>query len=84
MFYITKPLHNTYAYAHHIVNLNMDTILNRNHSFGANASPLLFDFIYEIAKSIKQTATETIFDRWFKNEANWDRTAPRLFFNFRI
>jgi hypothetical protein len=46
-------------------------------AYKALASPILYDFIYDVTKSIKQTSTETVFDRWFKNDPNPKPNGPR-------
>ena len=62
--------------ANSVTYINMDSILMGNYSFGVKTSPLLFDFIHDVAKTIPYNSMETVFDRWLKNEPNKDQTAP--------
>jgi len=52
-------------------------ILIGNYSYKAVSSPLLFDVIFDIAKSLKFSSEETVFERWFKNDPNSDQVSPR-------
>ncbi|CAF0930021.1 unnamed protein product [Brachionus calyciflorus] len=70
--YLKKLQANSVAY------LNIDTMIKGNYSYRAYASPVLFDFIFEVAKNIKQTSNETVFDRWLKNDPNSDKTEPKV------
>ncbi len=54
----------------------MDSILKGNYSYRALASPLLFNLVFNVTKSIQITHNETVFDRWLKNDPNSDFTAP--------
>ena len=42
-------------------------LLSGNHSFDAVSSPLLYDAIFEVAKSVPLNSKETVYDRWIKN-----------------
>ncbi len=45
-----------------------------NYSFGAKSSPLIFDFLTTIAKTIPLGRGESVYNRWRKNEPNSDET----------
>ena len=38
----------------------------------------MYDFIYDVTKSIKISSSESVFDRWLKNEPNSENTAPKI------
>ena len=62
--------------ANSITYLNIDTMIKGNYSYRAYASPVLYDLIYDVTKSVVQTGDETVFDRWLKNDPNKDKTEP--------
>ena len=66
--------------ANAVTYINMDSIIKGNYSYRAIASPLLFQLILNVTKSvhIDENSTETVFDRWLKNEPNSDRTQPLI------
>ncbi len=63
----------------------MDTVLKGNYSLRALSSPLVYDLIYDVTKSIKMNANESIYDRWLKNDPDSYKNRPLLIFvNFFI
>ena len=64
--------------ANSVTYLNIDTMIKGNYSYRAYASPTLYDFLYDVTKSIKQTESESVFDRWLKNDPNKDKTEPKI------
>lgn len=62
--------------ANSITYLNIDTMIKGNYSYRAYASPVLYDLIYDVTKSVVQSGDETVFDRWLKNDPNKDKTEP--------
>lgn len=56
----------------------MDSILKGNFSYIAKSSPLLFDLIFQVTKSIDFNEKQTVYDRWFENDPNEDNTAPNI------
>lgn len=63
--------------ANAVVYMNLDTIIKGNYSYRAYSSPIMYDFIYDVTRSIRMTSNETVFERWLKNEPNSDNTAPK-------
>ena len=57
--------------------MNIDTVISGNYSYEAEASPLLYDFIFDTIKSIHFTPSESVYDRWLLNNPNEDKTEPR-------
>ena len=52
-----------------------------NFSYNARSSPLLFDLILNVTKSIKNGDTDqTVYDNWLKNTPNTDGTGPEYEF----
>lgn len=64
--------------ANSVIYINMDTVLKGNYSLRVLASPLLFDFIYDVTKSIQMNSNETIYDRWLKNDPDSYKNAPLI------
>jgi len=60
----------------------MDTVLKGNYSLRALSSPLVYDLIYDVTKSIKMNANESIYDRWLKNDPDSYKNRPLLIFFF--
>lgn len=56
----------------------MDSILKGNYSYRAVASPLLFELLFNVTKSIEIAPGESVFNRWIKNAPNADNTAPNI------
>lgn len=48
-----------------------------NFSYRALASPILHNLILDVTQSVRQTANESAFDRWLKNDPNSDKSAPK-------
>jgi hypothetical protein len=48
--------------------VNLDTILFGNFSYEAVSSPLLYDLIFDVIKSIEVAPNESVFDRWVQND----------------
>ena len=38
----------------------------------------MYDFIYDVTKSIKISSSESVFERWLKNEPNSENTASKI------
>ena len=51
-------------------------LIKGNYSLRALSSPLVYDLIYEVAKSIKMNSEESIFDRWLKNDPDTNSELP--------
>lgn len=64
--------------ANAVTYINMDSILKGNYSYRAVSSPLLFDLIFNVTKSIDIEPNESVYDRWLKNDPNSDGTAPNI------
>ena len=57
--------------------LNVDFGIYGNFSYEAKGSPLLFDLIFNVTKSIKQTSNETVFERWLQNDPDTNKQFPK-------
>ena len=58
--------------------LNLDTPIIGNYSYLAAASPLLFDLVIDVTKSIKidKNSARTVYDNWLQNCPNANVTGP--------
>lgn len=64
--------------ANAIAYFNLDVSMKGNYSYQAAASPLLFDFVFDVTKQIRVTPSESVFDRWLKNNPNEQKTEPDI------
>ena len=56
--------------------LNIDIAVQGNFSYVAKSTPLLFDLIYAVTKTVKLTDEETVYQRWLEYAPNADKTKP--------
>jgi hypothetical protein len=55
----------------------LDSSVIGNFSYLARASPLLFDLIINVTKSIKvENSEKTVYDNWIANSPNSEGTGP--------
>lgn len=66
--------------ANGVIYLNLDTAVTGNYSFKSSGSPLIKDFLFNVAKTIKHTTGETVYDRWLKNDLETSSNLPRYTF----
>jgi hypothetical protein len=60
-----------------VVYLNLDSAVIGNFSYLARASPLLFDLIINVTKSIRvENSEKTVYDNWLVNSPNSDGSGP--------
>lgn len=56
--------------------LNLDIAVYGNYSYQGKSSPLLFDTLYHVTKSIQYDSERSVFDRWLEHEPNDKKTLP--------
>lgn len=64
--------------ANAVVYINMDVSIYGNYSYEAMASPLLNEMLFKVAKEIKLSANESVYDRWLVNDVNKETGLPNI------
>lgn len=62
--------------ANGVLYINIDNIIKGDYALQIKASPLTFDVLYQISKTISLEG-KTLYDSWLDNEPNESKTLPR-------
>ncbi len=64
--------------ANGVVYINLDVSIYGNYSYEAQASPLLFDMLYDVTKLVNVSEEKSVYDRWLENDPRQGEKLPKF------